>query len=385
MASMDIDAKKDIETVDAKDESSVVEDNAPQRKRAHVPTDVPDETKAVAAAEASAVVSDDGGDVDAAIVKQLMKQELGSLDEDEAAAVEDDSDVTVEPKKKRRHVSRSTKASDAHPSGDDDDSPIVATAVDTLPSSTTVKLLNHSDEDEATQPLDDAEEETKEKSKQKTKSTTVTATTTSNVVEKKAFRRPPKEQRRRDKMHMKHLKLVKKMQRYIPKRACGRCSSCKKAPCGECKNCAYNKALSPAQLVQGRKRCANLKCDKMGPKYPGEKETAVKVTVEFKQLLSQLNQLDTNRVKWAKQVRDGYDDERRYMFAKCMLHCVEQSMKRIIITFADVLVVDEYMKITLVKHMPYFMKRQPSKKGELPGAVATLVSDSDSCIDDAVL
>ncbi|MDD5753288.1 MAG: hypothetical protein PHN45_00855 [Methylococcales bacterium] len=161
-----------------------------------------------------------------------------------------------------------------------------------------------------------------------------------------------KADRKANKMKTHHLKLLRKMKKYIPERACGRCSYCKMPPCGECKSCISNKSTTASH--KGHKRCANLTCYKFSTGYNADRAN-VKVTMHYKQVFSQLCQLEIQRVKWAKNVRMCYDDAGNYMFYQNMLKCVENVMKEIIITFIDEIIVDESMRKAISKYPPYFV------------------------------
>lgn len=210
-----------------------------------------------------------------------------------------------------------------------------------------------------------------------TTTTATTAVTTSAPKKqtkrstKNSFKRPPRKVRKADKRKLKTLDILKRMREYMPRRACGRCPQCKNPVCGECKSCVYNKALNPIQLKNGKKRCLALKCDKLSALQQqqqqhsddnggstGDKPT--KVSPEFKQVLTMLGVLETQRTRWAKQVRESYHDEKKYKFSCAMLECIEKSMKKIVVSFVDVIAPDEKMNKDIFDILPYFMKEYQS-------------------------
>lgn len=180
----------------------------------------------------------------------------------------------------------------------------------------------------------------------------------SHVIGHDAF----KTVKREDDYHNKPLKVISRMRKNIPARACGRCVLCKEKPCGQCKNCLHNASLPTTQKKQSKRRCLQLRCEKLKG-FTGEQiaekqndPTVFKPSAEYKFLLSSLSTIDTMRMNALKATQSNYNDLDKYLFYRMFLECTEKYLSNVISRFAQDIAVDESIHSYILRHVPYFMK-----------------------------
>jgi hypothetical protein len=170
--------------------------------------------------------------------------------------------------------------------------------------------------------------------------------------------------KREDEHHKKPLKIISRMRKNIPARACGRCTLCKEAPCGTCKNCVHN-ANAPAagQKKQSKRRCLMLRCEKLkgmtGEQIAQQQNdpTIFKPGAEYKFLLSGLAAIDTMRLNAIKATQANYDDMSKYTFYRMYAECTEDFLNNLISRFSQDIAVDESTHKYMCRHVPYFMRQ----------------------------